>query len=175
MIPMVYRNSQDSQNMSPLASQGNQATPSPNLQPTFTHHDKHDSVSFKNQHTEEKLETIMNRLNSLEDTKKKINPTRFCIVRDLEIPKDFKVPDFEKYDSTSDPQIHISMYYSKMGAYLENEKMMMYYFQESPTGAVMRWYLNQNKYVIRIWEDMVDYFLIHYQHNVDLSPDKSSL
>ena len=117
----------------------------------------------------------MNRLNSLEDTKKKIDPTRFCIVRDLEIPKDFKVPDFEKYDGTSDPHIHISMYYSKMGAYLENEKMLMYYFQESLTGPAMRWYLNMNKHEIRTWEDMIDSFLAHYQHNADLAPDKSSL
>ena len=94
----------------------------------------------------------MNRLNSLENTNKKIDPARSCIVRDLEIPKEFKVLDFEKYDGTSDPQIHISMYYSKMGAYLKDENMLMYYFQESLTRPAMRWYLNLNKHEIRTWE-----------------------
>ena len=67
------------------------------------------------------------------------------------------------------------MYHSKMGAYLKNKNMMMYYFQESLTGPAMRWYLNLNKHEIRTWEDMIDSFLAHYQHNADLAPDKSSL
>ena len=39
----------------------------------------------------------------------------------------------------------------------------------------MRWYLNLNKHEIKTWEDMIDSFLMHYQHNADLAPDKSSL
>ena len=51
--------------------------------------------------------------------KKTLDPKLYCIVSDLKIPKDFKIPDFEKYDGTSDPHIHISMYHNKMGAYLK--------------------------------------------------------
>jgi len=159
----------------PPVPQGNQAMPSPNSQPNPAQHDEHDSVPFENQQTEQRFETIMNRLNSLEGAKRTIDPTQYCIVSDIEIPKDFKVPDFEKYDGTSDPQIHISMYYSKMGAYLKREKMLMYFFQESLTGPAMRWYLNLNKHEIKSWEDLIDAFLTHYQHNMDLAPDKSSL
>ena len=90
-----------------------------------------------------------------------IGPMQYCIVSDIEIPKDFKVPDFQKYDGTSDPQIHISIYYSKMGAYLRKEKMLMYFFQESLTGPAMRWYLNLNKHEIKIWENLIDAFLTH--------------
>ena len=63
----------------------------------------------------------MNCLNSLEGAKMTIGLIKYGIVSDIEIPKDFKVLDFEKYNGTSDPQIHISMYYSKMGAYLKKE------------------------------------------------------
>ena len=98
------------------------------------HHEEHDSAHFDYQQTEEKLETIMNRLNSLQGMKRSIDPKQYCIVSNLEIPKDFKIPDFEKYDGTSDPHIHVSMYHSKIGAYIKNEKMLMYYFQESLKG-----------------------------------------
>ena len=66
--------------------------------------DQHDSIPSENQHIEEKVETILNRLNSLEGTRGTMDPAQFCIVTDLEIPKDFKVPDFvDKYDGTEDP------------------------------------------------------------------------
>ena len=77
--------------------------PSPNLQPNLGHQDEQDSIPFENQQTEQRFETIMNRLNSLEGAKRIIDPTQYCIVSDIEIPNDFKVLDFEKYDGTSDP------------------------------------------------------------------------
>ena len=117
----------------------------------------------------------MNRLDSIQGMKRSNDQRQYCIVSGLEIPRDFKVPDFEKYDGTCDPHIHISMYHSKMGAYLKNDKLLMYYFQESLTWPTMRWYLNLNKQEIRNWEDMIDSFLTHYQHNTDLAPYKSLL
>jgi hypothetical protein len=76
----------------------------------------------------EQLECILNKLNTLEDSQGMIDPAEFCIVTDLEIPKDFKIPDFPKYDGTGDPKVHVYMYTSRMGAYLKNDRMMMYYF-----------------------------------------------
>ena len=137
--------------------------------------EQHDSIPSENQHIEDKVETIMNRLNSLEGARGTVDPAQFCIVTDLEIPKDFKVPDFEKYDGTSDPQVHISMYCSKMGAYYRNERMLIYFFQESLKGPAIRWYLNLNKNEIKSWRDLANAFLNHYQHNIDLAPNKSSL
>ena len=113
----------------PPASQGNQAVPLANTQLPHNHHEKHDLAPFDYQQTEEKLETIMNRLNSLQGMKRSMYPKQYCIVSDLERPRNFKILDFEKYDGISDPHIHVSMYHSRMGAYIKNEKMLMYYFQ----------------------------------------------
>ena len=46
----------------------------------------------------EQLEYILNKLSSLEGGQGMIDPAEFCIITDLEIPKDFKIPDFPKYD-----------------------------------------------------------------------------
>jgi hypothetical protein len=91
------------------------------------------------------MEYILSKLKVLEGNQGAIDPSQFCIVTDIEIPKDFKVPDFEKYNGTTDPFTHLQMYCSKMGAYLKNEKMMMYYFQESLISPAIKWYLNLDK------------------------------
>ena len=104
-----------------------------------------------------------------------IDPAEFCIVTDIDIPKDFKVPDFPKYDGTGDPKVHVYMYTSRMGAYLRNDKMMMYYFQESLKDSAIRWYLNLDKKEIRTWHDLANAFVRHYKHNIGCAPDKSSL
>ena len=100
----------------------------------------------------EQLEYILTKLNTLEGNQGMINPAEFCIVKDLEIPKDFKIPDFSKYDGTGDPKIHVYMYTSRMGAYLRNDKLMMHYFQESLKDSAIRWYLNLDKKEIKTWQ-----------------------
>jgi hypothetical protein len=121
------------------------------------------------------MEYILSKLKVLEGNQGTIDPSQFCIVTDVEIPKDFKVPDFEKYNGTTDPFTHLQMYCSKMGAYLKNEKMMMYYFQESLISPAIKWYLNLDKKDVRTWNDLANAFLKQYKHNADFAPDKSSL
>jgi hypothetical protein len=123
----------------------------------------------------EQLEYILNKLNTLEGNQGAIDPAEFCIVTDIEIPKDFKIPDFPKYDGTGDPKIHVYMYTSRMGAYLKNDKMMMYFFQESLKDSAIRWYLNLDKKEIKTWHDLANAFVRHYKHNIGCAPDKSSL
>ena len=123
----------------------------------------------------EQMEYILNKLKVLEGNQRTIDPSQFCIVTDIEIPKDFKVPDFEKYNGTANPFTHLQMYCSKMTAYLKNEKMMMYYFQESLISPAIKWYLNLDKKEVRTWNDLAIAFLKQYKHNVDFAPDKSSL
>jgi hypothetical protein len=62
-----------------------------------------------------------------------------------------------------------------MGPYMRDEKMMMYYFQESLKGPAMKWYLNLDKKKMHTWSDLASAFLKQYQHNADFAPDKSSL
>ena len=60
-----------------------------------------------------------------------------CLVPDVVIPLKFKVPDFDKYKGTTCPKNHLKMYCRKMGAYAKDEKLLMYFFQESLTGAAV--------------------------------------
>jgi hypothetical protein len=123
----------------------------------------------------QQLEYILNKLNTLEGNQGMINPAEFCIITDLEVPKDFKIPDFPKYDGTGDPKVHVYMYTSRMGAYLKNDKLMIHYFQESLKDSAIRWYLNLDKKEIKTWHDLANAFVRHYKYNIGCAPDKSSL
>ena len=65
-----------------------------------------------------------------------------CLVPDIVIPLKFKVPDFDKYKGTTCPTNHLKMFNRKMGEYSKNKKLLMHFFQESLTGAVVTWYTN---------------------------------
>ena len=60
---------------------------------------------------------------------------KLCLVPYIVIPPKFKVPDFDKYRGTTCPMNHLKIYCRKMGAYSKDEKLLMYFFQESLTGA----------------------------------------
>jgi len=65
-----------------------------------------------------------------------------CLEPNVVIPLEFKVPDFDKYKGTTCPKNHLKMYSRKMGAYSKNEKLLMYFFQESLSGETVSWYTN---------------------------------
>ncbi|XP_019455107.1 PREDICTED: uncharacterized protein LOC109356229 [Lupinus angustifolius] len=87
-------------------------------------------------HTEkeaEKLSSIEERLKAIEgssctDLK---NAFEMCLVPDVVLPPKFKVREFEKYNETTCPKSHLHMYARKMSAYHENDKLLIYCFQDS--------------------------------------------
>ncbi|KAI5408348.1 hypothetical protein KIW84_054248 [Lathyrus oleraceus] len=61
--------------------------------------------------------------------------TNMGLVEGLRIPHKFKAPTFDKYNGTSCPRTHVQAYYRKISAYTDDEKMWMYFFQDSLSGA----------------------------------------
>ncbi|KAK8612721.1 hypothetical protein V6N13_092832 [Hibiscus sabdariffa] len=55
------------------------------------------------------------------------------------MPLKFKVPDFEKFDGTTCPSAHLTMYCRKMYLFLDNEKLLIHCFQDSLVGSAARW------------------------------------
>ncbi|KAI5437694.1 hypothetical protein KIW84_023711 [Lathyrus oleraceus] len=61
--------------------------------------------------------------------------TNMGLVEGLRIPYKFKAPSFDKYNGTSCPRTHVQAYYRKISAYTDEEKIWMYFFQDSLFGA----------------------------------------
>jgi len=49
------------------------------------------------------------------------------------IPKDFKVPNFTKYDGSTNPFLHLKTYCTKMMVWSKDEKFLISFFHESLT------------------------------------------
>ncbi|XP_050909226.1 uncharacterized protein LOC127123003 [Lathyrus oleraceus] len=98
-----------------------------------------------------------------------------CLVSGLVIPAKFKTPDFDKYEGHSCPKSHLIMYYRKMAAHVEDDKLMIHCFQDSLRGAPSKWYLSLDQSRIRCFQDLSDAFIQHYKYNMDMAPDRRQL
>ena len=66
-----------------------------------------------------------------------VDPRELCLVPDLVMPPEFKMPNFEKYDGTKCHENHLATYCNKMAGHARNEDLLIYAFYESLTGAAI--------------------------------------
>ncbi|KAK5812062.1 hypothetical protein PVK06_027459 [Gossypium arboreum] len=69
------------------------------------------------------------------DTFKPVKVESLCLVPDVVVPQKFKVPGFEKFNGSSCPITHITMYCGKMVPYSKGWKLLMHIFQDNLTGS----------------------------------------
>jgi len=62
-----------------------------------------------------------------------------------------------------------------MAEVVHDEKLLMYFFQDSLSGATLSWYMRLDNTKIRRWKDLVDAFIKQYKYNLDIAPDRTSL
>ena len=101
--------------------------------------------------------------------------TDLCLVPNIKIPHKFKVPSFEKYKGDTCPQSHLTMYARKMSTQTENQQLLIHYFQDSLTGATLRWYMGLDSGTIQTSRDLSKAFITQYKYNLDMSPDRDQL
>lgn len=98
-----------------------------------------------------------------------------CLVPNVVIPPKFKTPEYEKYKGVSYPRIHLRMFFRKMVAYMDDEKLMMHSFQDSLSGASLDWYMQLEIIHIKNWEDLTNAFLKKYKYNLDEATNRMQL
>ncbi|XP_012448857.1 uncharacterized protein LOC105772059 [Gossypium raimondii] len=96
----------------------------------------------------------------------------FSLVSDLVLPPKFKMPEFEKYNGTSCPEAHITMFYRRMTGYINNDQLLIHCFQDSLVGSAARWYNQLSRANIYSWKDLAQAFIKQYRHVMDIAPDQ---
>ena len=104
-----------------------------------------------------------------------LDATELSLVSGLVIPHKFKAPTFDKYNGTKCLTTHFTMYCRKMSVYTDNDKLLIYCFQDSFTGVAVEWYFRLDKAHIRSWTDLARAFLTQHKHATDFTPDRLSL
>ncbi|KAA3481183.1 Gag-pro-like protein [Gossypium australe] len=85
-----------------------------------------------------------------------IDAKDLSLVLDLVLPPEFKTPEFEKYNGTSYPEAHITMFCRMMTRYQPNVQ------QTEPCQ-------------INSWKDLGQTFMKQYSHVTDMTPDRITL
>ncbi|KAI5395810.1 hypothetical protein KIW84_062117 [Lathyrus oleraceus] len=101
--------------------------------------------------------------------------SELCLVPGVKIPVKFKVPDFEKYKGNTFPLSHLVMYARKMSTQMDNDQLLIHYFQDSLSGAALRWYMSLDSANIRSFNDLGEAFVKQYKYNMDMAPDRDQL
>ncbi|RDY11918.1 hypothetical protein CR513_03355, partial [Mucuna pruriens] len=122
------------------------------------------------------LQLLEERLDALEGFKHtRFDTVDLCLFPGIVIPPNFELPTFEKYRGTSCPRSHLAMYCRKMTPYTHDDTLLIHFFQESLTGAALKWYLGLRREHIPTWRSLAESFLNQYKYNMDMAPDISQL
>jgi len=92
---------------------------------------------------QDKMAALEARIRAIEgvDLYDLVRAAEMCLVPNMVVPKKFRVPEFIKYIRTQCPIIHLKSYCNKMAEVVHDEKLLMHFFQDSLSGAVLSWYI----------------------------------
>ncbi|KAL4383615.1 hypothetical protein GQ457_15G016750 [Hibiscus cannabinus] len=85
------------------------------------------------------------------------------LVPDLELPPNFKMLEFEKFDGKSLPSAHLTMFCRKMMGHVDNEELLIHCFQDSLKGSAAKWYNKLNRSQIQSWRDLAKAFTDYFR------------
>ena len=126
---------------------------------------------------EEKYKWLEEKLRAMESTESYhgIDAKELSLIPDLVLPYKFKMPEFEKYNGTSSPEAHITMFCRRMTGYVNNDQLLIPCFQDSLTGAASKWYNQLSRATIGSWRDLAQSFMKQYSHVTNMAPDRITL
>jgi len=104
-----------------------------------------------------------------------IRAVEICLVLDVVVYKKFRVPKFVKYMGLECPNTNLRSYCNKMIKVIRNEKLLIYFFQDSLIGPVLSWYMILDNTRAKKWSDLIDAFLKQNKFNIDIVPNWMSL
>ena len=104
-----------------------------------------------------------------------VDALKMGLVLDVAIPPKFKVPDFGKYKGFTCPKNNMCMYFWKMHAYAQDQKLMTHCFKDCLSGASLDWYMQLERAHVQTWTDLANAFLKQYKYNLDMAPTRMQL
>ena len=102
--------------------------------PQNTNTDTHRGNSPMTGTMEERMEELARELREIKANRGSddlVKTHDLCLVPKVDVPKKFKVPEFDRYNGLTCPQNHIIKYVWKMANYSDNDSLMIHCFQDS--------------------------------------------
>ena len=86
-----------------------------------------------------KMEEMIKRARKMEDL---MDYQSLSLFPDMRLPPKFKMPTLDRFDGTGCPNSHLKMYMGAMQPLGATEELLVKMFQNTLTGAALRWFLN---------------------------------
>ncbi|XP_016751719.1 uncharacterized protein [Gossypium hirsutum] len=104
--------------------------------------EKEDLIAEAAKQLEERCRWLEEKFKALEsaDGHHGVNAKDLSLVPNLVLPHKFKMLEFEKYNGTTCSEAHITMFCRRMTGYVNNDQLLIHYFQDSLVGAAAKWY-----------------------------------
>ena len=112
-----------------------------------------------------KMEVMIRRAHKMEDL---MDYESLSLFPDVRLPPKFKMPTLDKFDETGCPKSHLKMYMRAMQPLGATEEILAQMFQNTLTGAALRWFLNLDDARARSWEDICREFHKQYKYNIEV-------
>ncbi|KAI5394672.1 hypothetical protein KIW84_061344 [Lathyrus oleraceus] len=124
-----------------------------------------------------KIHVLAEKIRALEShaTLGVVNMSNMGLVEGIVIPQKFKAPAFDKYNGSSCSETHLQAFVRKISSYTMDQKLWMYFFQDSLSGGSLEWYTKLKSSDIKSWQDLGDAFFKQYQFNADMAPSRTQL
>jgi hypothetical protein len=125
----------------------------------------------------DKLSALEERLRAIEgnDWFDPMRAAEVCLVPNIIVPKNFRIPEFIKYTGLECPNTHIRSYCNKMAEVIYDDKLLIYFFQDSLAGSALSWYMRLDNAKVKKRKDLVEPFLKQYKFNLEIAQDRTSL
>ncbi|KAH7853864.1 hypothetical protein Vadar_007461 [Vaccinium darrowii] len=127
-------------------------------------------INLKIKHLEEALKAMQGP-NAYPST----NFSDLCFFPNQPLPAKFKIPDFTKFNGTTNPMTHLRLYAGALNGLPNGNMLMMQLFQHSLTGPAAQWFARLDLHRIQTWAELSQEFVKQYRHNTDISIDRMHL
>ena len=115
-----------------------------------------------------KMEEMIRRARKMEDL---MDYQSLLLFPDVRLPPKFKMPTLDKFDGTlgqAAPKSHLNMYMRAIQPLGATKEPLAQTFQNTLTGAALRWFLNLNDARAKNWEDICREFHNQYKYNIEV-------
>ena len=107
-----------------------------------------------------KMEQMIRRARKMEEL---VDYDSLSLFLNARLPPKFKMPNLDKFDGTGYPKSHLKMYMRAMQPLGATKEVLAHMFQNTLTGATLRWFLNLDDARARSWEDIYREFHKQYK------------
>ena len=119
-----------------------------------------------------KMEEMIRRACKMENLMDYDSLSLFPNVR---LPPKFKIPTWDKFDWTCYSKFHLKMYMRVIQPLGTTEEVLAQMFQNTLTGATLKWFLNLDYVRARSWEDICQEFHKQNKYNIEVDITRRDL